>query len=70
MEPSAQHEELQEKIDLAVEMGRDDLAEAAIAAQLDLEGAFPLLEGAIKDAMAEEKELERYITVLQSRRAS
>ncbi len=68
MEANAKHEELVEKIQLAVEKGRDDLAEAAIARQLDLEAQIPVLESAIKDASGEETELEGYIAALQARK--
>lgn len=68
MEANAKHEELQEKIRLAVEQGRDDLAEAAIARQLDLEAQIPVLEGAINDAAVEEKELEGFVSALQARK--
>lgn len=48
--------------------GRDDLAEAAIARQLDLEVQIPVLESAVADASREEKELEGYISALQARK--
>ena len=68
MEASAKHEELAEKLRLAVDQNRDDLAEAAIARQLDLEAQIPILEDALKDASAEETELESYISALTGRR--
>lgn len=68
MSANARHEELIEKIQLAVDEGRDDLAEAAIARQMDLEAQIPVLESAIKDASAEEMELESYIAALQGRK--
>ncbi|MEM8988353.1 MAG: PspA/IM30 family protein [Pseudomonadota bacterium] len=68
MDTNTKHEELNEKIQLAVKEARDDLAEAAIARQLDLEAQIPVLESAIKDASAEEAELEGYIAALQARK--
>lgn len=67
-ETTTRHEELQEQIALAVKEGRDDLAEAAIARQLDLEVQIPVLESAVADASREEKELEGYIEALQARK--
>ncbi|WP_269583097.1 PspA/IM30 family protein [Roseibium sp. Sym1] len=67
-ETTTRHEELQEQIALAVKEGRDDLAEAAIARQLDLEVQIPVLESAVSDAGREEKELEGYIDALQARK--
>ena len=68
MEASAKHEELTEKLRLAVDQSRDDLAEAAIARQIDLEAQIPILEDALKDASEEEAELESYISALNGRR--
>ena len=65
---TTRHEELQGQIALAVKEGRDDLAEAAIARQLDLEVQIPVLETAVADASREEKELEGYISALQARK--
>ena len=67
-ETSSRHDELQGQIALAVREGRDDLAEAAIARQLDLEVQIPVLESAVADAGREEKELEGYISALQARK--
>jgi len=67
MDANAKHEELGGKILLAVDQGRDDLAEAALGRQLDLEAQIPVLENAIKDAANEEDELGGYITALQAR---
>ena len=67
-EANTKHEELAEKLRLAVDQNRDDLAEAAIARQLDLEAQIPVLEEALKDTSAEETELESYISALSGRR--
>ncbi|MEM6683574.1 MAG: PspA/IM30 family protein [Pseudomonadota bacterium] len=68
LEANRKHEDLADKLRLSVDEGRDDLAEAVIARQLDLEAQIPILEGALKDASAEEAELETYITALTGRR--
>jgi phage shock protein A len=68
MDANARHEELTTQIDLAVKQGRDDLAEAAISKQMDLESQIPVLESAVSDAGSQEAELESYIEALQARR--
>ncbi|MFA9480375.1 PspA/IM30 family protein [Phycisphaerales bacterium AB-hyl4] len=65
---NGRHEKLAEQIDLAVEQGREELAEAAIAQQLDLEAQVPVLETTINDCAGEEKELEGYIAALQAKK--
>ncbi|MEX0652497.1 MAG: PspA/IM30 family protein [Phycisphaeraceae bacterium] len=65
---NARHEKLADQIDLAVEQGREDLAEAAIAQQLDLEAQIPVLETTINDAGGEEKELEGYVAALLAKK--
>ncbi|MET0109461.1 MAG: PspA/IM30 family protein [Candidatus Thiodiazotropha sp.] len=68
MDESRKHEELAEKIELAVKEGRDDLAEAAIARQLDIEAQVPVLESTISEASNQENELEGYVIALQAKR--
>lgn len=68
MEAGAKHDDLAEKIRLAVNEGRDDLAEAAISRQIDIEAQIPVLEDALKDHAEEEGELESYIAALNGRR--
>jgi phage shock protein A len=67
MEESRKHEVLSEQIELAINEKRDELAEAAIAKQLDIEAQLPILENAIADNQNEEQELERYIVALQAK---
>ncbi len=62
------HTDLTEKTALAIKEGRDDLAEAAIAQQMDIEAQMPVLEKALTEARSGEKELESYITALQAKR--
>ena len=61
------HEELSEKIKLALDEDRVDLAEAAAATQLDIEAQIPFLESTISDCDEREKELENYILALRAR---
>ncbi|GAB6093804.1 hypothetical protein JCM14469_00560 [Desulfatiferula olefinivorans] len=68
MEENRKHEDLSEKIELAVSQGRDDLAETAIARQLDIEAQIPVLESTIADCGIREKELEGYISALQAKK--
>lgn len=67
-EKNSRHERLSEQIELAVSEGRDDLAEAAISNQLDIEAQFPILEQTIAECGDREKELEGYITALQAKK--
>lgn len=68
MDANKRHEDLVERIDLAVSEGRDDLAEAAVSRQLDLEAQIPVLETSIADGAEEEKRLEGMVHALQARR--
>lgn len=68
MEESRKHEALGEQVELAVAQQREDLAEAAIARQFDIEAQLPILEAAISDAAAKQKELEGYAAALAARR--
>jgi phage shock protein A len=61
-------EELAEKIELAVEQDRDDLAEVAISQQLDVEAQIPILETQLADLGNTEKELEGYISALKGKK--
>lgn len=68
MEENSRYENLSEKIELAVKEKRDDLAEAAIAQQLDIEAQIPILEATINECGVQEKELEGYISALQAKK--
>jgi len=67
MEENRKHEQLSAKIELAVGAQRDDLAEAAIASQLDIEAQIPVLEARVSECSVTEKELEGYIQALQAK---
>ena len=68
MDENRKYESLSENIELAVKEQRDDLAEAAIAKQLDIEVQIPVLEATIADCSSQEKELESYISALQAKK--
>ena len=68
MDANRRHEDLGEKIALAIEQGRDDLAQAAISQQMDIEAQIPVLEHAIAEASERERELEGFIAALQAKR--
>lgn len=68
MQVNSKCEELGEKIELAVEQGRDDLAEVAISQQLDIEAQIPILENQIADLSSNEKDLEGYIAALKGKK--
>ena len=68
LEENAKHEDLTSKIDLALGQGRDDLAEVAVAQQLDIEAQIPLIERTLAECGDQEKELEGFIAALQGKR--
>lgn len=65
---NTEHEDLSIKSQEALALGREDLVEAAIGRQLDIEAQIPVLEETISDCAEEEKELEGYIAALQAKR--
>lgn len=65
---NAKHAELQSQIEIAISEGRDDLAQAAIAKQLDIEAMIPVVEKSIADSDSEIKELEGYVQALQAKK--
>lgn len=67
-EKNQSHEDLAEKTTMAVNECRDDLAEAAIAKQLDIEAQIPILEHEIAECGDEEKSLEGYISALGAKK--
>ena len=62
------HASLGEQIEVAVQQGRDDLAEAAIAKQMDIEAQIPVLEKTIAETDQEIGELNSYISALQGKK--
>ena len=67
-EKSNRHEAIDANLQAAVDAGRDDLAEAGIAEQMDIEARLPILENTIADCAAQEKELEGFIAALQAKK--
>lgn len=68
MEENSRYETLAEQLEVAVANGRDDLAEAGIAEQMDIEARIPVLESTIAETAAREKELEGFIQALQAKK--
>ncbi|AQQ66289.1 hypothetical protein Mag101_00455 [Microbulbifer agarilyticus] len=67
-EENTRHTSLGEQIEVAVQQGRDDLAEAAIAKQMDIEAQIPVLEKTIANTDQEISELNSYISALQGKK--
>jgi len=65
---SNRHEAIDANLQAAVDAGRDDLAEAGIAEQMDIEARLPVLENTIADCAVQEKELEGFIAALQAKK--
>ncbi len=62
------HEALADEIECAIAKNREDLAHAAVSAQLDIEAQIPLLEKAMSDGIHSEKELESYLGALDAKK--
>jgi len=65
---NTKHSELQSHIQIALDAARDDLAEAAISKQMDIESLLPVLEKSIADDENEISELNSYISALQAKK--
>ena len=65
---SNRHEAIDANLQAAIDAGRDDLAEAGIAEQMDIEARLPILENTIADCAAQEKELDGFIAALQAKK--
>jgi phage shock protein A len=63
------HEELSVSIKVALNEGRDDLAEAGVERLLDIEAQIPVLESAIGETREAQAELEGYVAALRGRKA-
>lgn len=68
MEENRRHDELTEKIEIALREDRDELAEAAVARQLDIEAQIPILERTLAECGDREKELETFVGALVARK--
>jgi phage shock protein A len=63
-EENQKHETLGDQIELAVAQNREDLAEAAIAKQFDIEAQIPVLETTLAEHVRQETELQGYVAAL------
>ena len=61
------HKELTEQINVALKEDREDLAQAAISKQMDIEAQVPVLKKSLENNSKEIEELESYITALQAK---
>lgn len=62
------HEDLSDQITQALAAGREDLARAAVARQLDIEAQLPVLEAALADLARQEQELQGFTAALLAKR--
>lgn len=65
---NAEHEKLGEQIDAALARSRDDLAEAAIGRQADIEDLLPVLQKSLDEQTERGQELESYIVALLAKK--
>lgn len=65
---NTENDELEDQLVLAQEQGRDDLLEAGISRQLDIEDQLPALQNQMEDLSHRHDELERAITGLLAKR--
>jgi phage shock protein A len=63
-----QHLELTVQIEEAIAHGRDDLAKAAVARQMDIEVQLPIIETALANLGAQEIELKSYVDALRGKK--
>lgn len=63
-----QHEALNERLQAALQLGRDDLAAVALPNKWILKPVWSTLENTLADCVAQENELERFIAALQAKK--
>ena len=63
-----EHENFYPKINIALTQGREELAKAAIARQIDLESQINVLEKNVSEHEAQEKELNDYLLALNAKK--
>jgi len=61
-------QELNSQIKVALQENREDLAEAAISKQMDIEAQLPILKKTLSDSSDKIEELESYIAALQAKK--
>jgi len=67
-ESSTRHDELADRARMALAEGREDLAEAAVEKQIDIEAQIPVLEARLAELAEEKARLEGYVTALQAKK--
>ncbi|WP_326533528.1 PspA/IM30 family protein [Pseudorhodoferax sp.] len=65
---NGEHEKLAAQIDQALAQGREDLARAAVARQLDIEAQIPVLETTLAEQARHEQELQGYVAALLAKK--
>jgi len=65
---NGQHAKLAAQIDEAFTSGRDELARAAVARQLDIEAQLPVLETTLGEYTRQEGELQGYVAALLAKK--
>lgn len=65
---NSQHAKLAAQIDEALAAGREDLARAAVARQLDIEAQLPVLETTLGEYTRQESELQGYVAALLAKK--
>jgi phage shock protein A len=65
---NAEHEQLDERVELAVAQQRDDLASAAIGRQTDIEDLLPVLQKSLDEQAERASELESFIVALNAKK--
>ncbi|WP_028114623.1 PspA/IM30 family protein [Ferrimonas kyonanensis] len=65
---SAEHDQLAESLTAALDAGRDDLAEVAIARQMDIEAQLPVLQRLLSEKSDQLTETQGYIDALLAKR--
>jgi phage shock protein A len=65
---NGQHETLAAQIEGALAQGREDLAQAAVARQLDIEAQIPVLETTLAEHARQENELQGYVAALLAKK--
>jgi len=65
---NSQHAKLTDQIDEALTGGREELARAAVARQLDIEAQLPVLETTLGEYTRQEGELQGYVAALLAKK--
>lgn len=65
---SQRHDDLSEKIRIALSEGREDIAEAGIGQLLDIEAQIPVLEATVADTRKTQTQFEGFVSALQARK--